>query len=130
MYKVISEADRLIGQNILRHRNLEGLDQAALGEALRPPVRAQQISKFEYGYNRLSAMQLVDIARACKCKVSDLLAGVDELVAEGGGFVETITRQEGDLLREYRQIRSPKLKKLVRTMTKALLSETANNLRA
>lgn len=126
---VVSEADRLIGKNIRKMRILRDLDQMKLGEGMRPPISYQQISKFEMGYNRISATQLVDIARICKCKVSDLLAGVDALVSEGGGFVETISREEGGIIRDYRQIRNPKLQKLVRTMCHALIAETANGLR-
>lgn len=128
--KIISEADQQIGKNVRRCRTLAGLSQGVLGEAMRPPVCYQQISKIEKGYNRVSATQLVDIARACNCKVPDLLAGVDPLVAEGGGFVEQISEQEGDLVKTYRRIRNPELQKLVRTMCHALISETANSLRA
>lgn len=127
--KIISEADQQIGKNVRRCRTLADLDQGSLGRALRHPVSYQQISKIEMGYNRVSAIQLVDIAKACNCRVADLLAGVDPIVAEAGGFVEQITEGEGDLVRSYRRIRNPEIQKLVRTMCHALITETANSLR-
>jgi len=128
--KIVSEPDKKIGENIARCRSLAGMNQEALGIVMRPPVKYQQISKFEHGYNRISATQLVDMARAFGCRVADLLVGVDPIIAEEGGFAETITKQEGELVAGYRQIRNPEMQKLVRTLCRALITETANNLRA
>lgn len=128
MRKIVSEADLQIGKNIYAKRRLADLSQEQLGAALKPAVRAQQISKFEFGYNRVSATQLVDIAQACKCSVADLLSGVDPLIKQGGGFAEPFTAQEGAMVKHYRQIRNPELQKLVRTMCRALITETANKM--
>lgn len=126
------EADKRLGANIAERRALAGFSQVHLGKEMNPKVSAQQISKFEHGVNRVCATQVVDIARALGCRVADLFEGVDTIIAEGGGFAEEpqITKREGKLLRDYRKLRNPELQKLVTVLVHALITETANNMRA
>lgn len=126
----IHAADVQLGKNIREARLLAGLSQEAVGAALNPPVSYQQVQKYEKGLNRISAAALVDIAKVCGVPVVNLYVGVSEVIAAGGGFVESITRNEGGMLREFREIRDPELQKLVRTMVSALCRDTAERMKA
>lgn len=126
----IHAADEQLGKNIREARHLAGLSQEAVGAAISPPVSYQQIQKFEKGFNRVSASAFADIARACRVTVASLYVGVSEIIAEGGGFEEKVTRIEGGMLKEYREIRDPELQKLVRTMVSALCRDTAQRMKA
>jgi transcriptional regulator with XRE-family HTH domain len=52
--------DALIGERIRAWRERKGFSQARLGEAV--GLRSQQIQKYEWGINRVSAAKLFDIA--------------------------------------------------------------------
>ncbi len=123
-------ADVRLGKNIRDARHLAGLSQEAIGAAIIPAVSYQQVQKFEKGVNRISASALSDIARVCRVPVASLYTGVSEIIAEAGGFEENVTRLEGGLLREFREIRDPELQKLVRTMVSALCRDTAQRMKA
>lgn len=125
----ISEADAVIGGNIATIRKMRGISQTQLAEALNPPVRYQQVSKYENATDRVSASTLVQIARALDCSVRDFFMGAEGPIAKGGGFAPTrLNKNEGRLLTDYRAL-NPNLQALVREMTHAIVIETASNLR-
>jgi transcriptional regulator with XRE-family HTH domain len=64
----------------IRRRSL-GISQEGLAEQC--GVSFQQIQKYENGANRISFSRLVQIARALKCRVVDLMDVLDQ--PEGGG---------------------------------------------
>ena len=73
----------------IRRRSL-GISQEGLAEQC--GVSFQQIQKYENGANRISFSRLVQIARALRCRVVDLMDVLDQPEASGGGDLEILTR--------------------------------------
>lgn len=74
----------------IRRRSL-GISQEGLAEQC--GVSFQQIQKYENGANRISFSRLVQIARALRCRVVDLMDVLDQPDAAGGsGDLEILTR--------------------------------------
>lgn len=64
-------SDEAIGALIREMRTKRGMTQPELGEVI--GVGAMQVSKYEAGASSISALYLVKIAEALKCKTTDLL---------------------------------------------------------
>lgn len=67
--------DVALGAAVRIRRRTIGMSQEALAEQCH--VSFQQIQKYENGANRISFSRLVQIARALKCRVVDLLEVLD-----------------------------------------------------
>jgi transcriptional regulator with XRE-family HTH domain len=67
--------DTALGAAVRIRRRTLGISQEALAEQC--GVSFQQIQKYENGTNRISFSRLVQIARALKCRVVDLLEVLD-----------------------------------------------------
>ncbi|MFA7647534.1 MAG: helix-turn-helix transcriptional regulator [Phenylobacterium sp.] len=67
--------DVALGAAVRIRRRTIGMSQEALAEQCN--VSFQQIQKYENGANRISFSRLVQIARALKCRVVDLLEVLD-----------------------------------------------------
>lgn len=72
----ISHFDRKLGRKVKEARQLRGMTQAKLGEAV--GVTYQQIQKYEAGKNRISADRLNNIGTALKLPLSYFLDVEDE----------------------------------------------------
>lgn len=66
-----TEVDAYIGEKIRGYRNLKGISQQQLGEAL--GVSFQQIQKYEKGVNRVSASRVDQLAAIFEIKIADLM---------------------------------------------------------
>jgi len=74
----------------IRRRSL-GISQEGLAEQC--GVSFQQIQKYENGANRISFSRLVQIARALRCRVVDLMDVLDQPEGSGStGDIELLTR--------------------------------------
>src|ERR1041384_7794492 len=73
----------------IRRRNL-GISQEALAEQC--GVSFQQVQKYENGANRISFSRLVQISRALKCRVVDLMDVLDAPDREGSGDLDLLGR--------------------------------------
>jgi transcriptional regulator with XRE-family HTH domain len=71
-----SEFDRLLGHRIMELRLLAGMTQQQVARQL--GVSSQQVHKFEKGTDRVSAGQLLVIARSLDVVVADLFDGYDD----------------------------------------------------
>lgn len=116
----VNEIDKIIGMNLNQKRTLRGLSQKDLAEACVPPVRAQQISKFELGLNRIGSSQLVMFAQIIGCSVSDLFAGVEKELPPDDIF----TREDMTLIKNYKCL-SDTMRDSIRVMVAAMLKELA-----
>ncbi|MFN3513124.1 MAG: helix-turn-helix domain-containing protein [Phenylobacterium sp.] len=74
--------DVALGAAVRLRRRTIGMSQEALAEQC--GVSFQQIQKYENGANRISFSRLVQIARALKCRVVDLMDVLDTPAGEGG----------------------------------------------
>lgn len=66
-----NEIDTLIGKRLREVRNMRGMSQEALGDAL--GITFQQIQKYENGTNRMAASRLHEAAKALEVTVGDLM---------------------------------------------------------
>ena len=82
--------DIALGAAVRIRRRTIGISQEALAEQC--GVRFQQIQKYENGANRISFSRLVQIARALKCRVVDLMDVLDGPDRETTGDLDLLTR--------------------------------------
>jgi transcriptional regulator with XRE-family HTH domain len=82
--------DVALGAAVRIRRRTIGISQEALAEQC--GVSFQQIQKYENGANRISFSRLVQIARALKCRVVDLMDVLDAPDRETSGDIDLLTR--------------------------------------
>lgn len=82
--------DIALGAAVRIRRRTIGISQEALAEQC--GVSFQQIQKYENGANRISFSRLVQIARALKCRVVDLMDVLDGPDRETTGDLNLLTR--------------------------------------
>ena len=121
--------DIALGAAVRIRRRTIGISQEALAEQC--GVSFQQIQKYENGANRISFSRLVQIARALKCRVVDLMDVLDGPDRENTGDVDLLTRMRTpgaiELLAAYEQM-APEarssLVSLLRAVTLPIAIET------
>ena len=113
--------DVAVGARIRLLRKMRGMSQQALAEAA--GVTFQQIQKYENGANRISFSRLVQISRALRCRVTDLMDVFDGADKETAEDLDLLThmRTPGalELLTAYEKLPSDvrsSLVSLVRTL--------------
>jgi transcriptional regulator with XRE-family HTH domain len=98
--------DVALGAAVRIRRRTIGISQEALADQC--GVSFQQIQKYENGANRISFSRLVQIARALKCRVVDLMDVLDGPDRETTGDLDLLTRMRTpgalDLLAAYEQM--------------------------
>lgn len=82
--------DIALGAAVRIRRRTIGMSQEALAEQC--GVSFQQIQKYENGANRISFSRLVQIARALKCRVTDLMDVFDGADSETAQDLDMLTR--------------------------------------
>lgn len=98
--------DIALGAAVRIRRRTIGMSQEALAEQC--GVSFQQIQKYENGANRISFSRLVQIARALRCRVVDLMDVLDTPDRELSGDLDLLTRMRTpgalDLLSAYERL--------------------------
>ena len=96
--------DVQVGSRVRLRRDMLGLSQAKLGEAI--GLTFQQVQKYERGANRISASKLHELARVLDVPVSFFFDDVDPVRAPAipGGFAEPQGGSENDPLRRRHTI--------------------------
>lgn len=98
--------DVALGAAVRIRRRTIGMSQEALADQC--GVSFQQIQKYENGANRISFSRLVQIARALKCRVVDLMDVLDGPDRETTGDLDLLTRMRTpgavELLAAYEQM--------------------------
>ena len=114
--------DIALGAAVRIRRKTLGISQEALAEQC--GVSFQQIQKYENGANRISFSRLVQIARALKCRVVDLMDVLDAPDRQAPADLDMLTRMRTpgavELLAAYEQLNSESRSALVgllRTLT-------------
>lgn len=113
------QTDRAIGERVRRARKVRGLSQSQLGDAL--GVTFQQIQKYERGANRISSSALLRIAEALEVPPPELL-GLGETQPSDIDWNLLSAEGSDELLRHYRQISSPVLRRAVVDLARKLAS--------
>ena len=118
MVKSPNEVDRQVGSRVRTRRMLLGMSQEKLADAL--GITFQQVQKYEKGTNRISASRLEQIARSLSVTIAHLYGDPAPPDAGHGGFSEgsqggydadIMTVDALKLLRAYREIKDPKIRR-------------------
>lgn len=99
MNDLAKKVDNQVGRQIRKRRNMLGLTQEQLGDAL--GISYQQVQKYETAANRVSAGRLFEIAARLDTEISFFFAGLDPAldatpIAHGGK-----TRSTVELVRSF-----------------------------
>jgi transcriptional regulator with XRE-family HTH domain len=98
--------DIALGAAVRIRRKTLGISQEALADQC--GVSFQQVQKYENGANRISFSRLVQIARALRCRVVDLMDVLDAPDRETPADLDLLTRLRSpgavELLTAYEQL--------------------------
>ncbi|HEY2753117.1 helix-turn-helix domain-containing protein [Phenylobacterium sp.] len=115
-----------MGAAVRIRRRTIGISQEALADQC--GVSFQQIQKYENGANRISFSRLVQIARALKCRVVDLMDVLDGPDRETTGDLDLLTRMRTpgalELLAAYEQM-PPEARASLVGLLRALTAQAA-----
>ena len=117
--------DIALGAAVRIRRRTLGISQEALAEQC--GVSFQQIQKYENGANRISFSRLVQIARALKCRVVDLMDVLDAPDRETSGDLDLLTRMRTpgalELLGAF-ELMPPEARSALVTLLRTFVNET------
>jgi transcriptional regulator with XRE-family HTH domain len=124
--------DVLVGTRLRLRRNMLGLSQERLGEAI--GLTFQQVQKYERGANRIGASRLHELSQVLNVPVSFFFDDTDPVRAPAmGGFTEPsietfgsdpLRKQEMiELVRAYLAIENATVRQRFRDLLKALVSK-------
>ena len=120
--------DIALGAAVRIRRRTLGISQEALAEQC--GVSFQQVQKYENGANRSSFSRLVQIARALKCRVVDLMDVLDAPDREASGDLDLLTRMRTpgalELLAAYEQM-TPEARSSLVGLLRALTADGASS---
>ena len=123
--------DIALGAAVRIRRRTLGISQEALAEQC--GVSFQQIQKYENGANRISFSRLVQIARALKCRVVDLMDVLDGPDRETSGDLDLLTRMRTpgalELLGAY-ELMPPEARSALVTLLRAFVNDAGATARA
>lgn len=118
--------DIALGAAVRIRRRTIGMSQEALAEQC--GVSFQQIQKYENGANRISFSRLVLIARALRCRVTDLMDVFDGPDKETARDLDLLTRLRTpgalELLAAYERL-TPEARSALVSLLRALTPEAA-----
>ena len=108
--------DRHIGSRVRARRNMLGMSQEKLADAL--GLTFQQVQKYEKGSNRIGASRLLQIAGILGVNIEFFFEGLPGLRADGvleqGVMAEFLTSPESDrLVRGFVRLRDDEARKKV-----------------
>ena len=123
--------DVALGAAVRIRRRTIGMSQEALAEQC--GVSFQQIQKYENGANRISFSRLVQIARALRCRVIDLMDVLDTPGQDPTGDVDLLGRMRTpgaiELLAAFERLPADARASLVNFMRALTGAETAQRTR-
>lgn len=119
--------DIALGAAVRIRRRTLGISQEVLADQC--GVSFQQIQKYENGANRISFSRLVQIARALKCRVVDLLDVLDGPDQETTGDLDLLNRMRTpgalELLQAYERM-APEARSTLVGLLRALTSDVVD----
>lgn len=141
----LDPVDLHVGHRIRARRNILGMSQQDLGDALQ--LTYQQIQKYENGMNRVVASRLFQLSRILKVTIPYFFDGLNTANTQknyGPGFGDSTTqapflgpkesspdedvmekRETYELVRAYYQIQDPGLRSQILEMAKAMAKSQA-----
>ena len=112
-----------VGAWVRRRRTQLGMSQTALGDIL--GLRFQQVQKYENATNRIAASRLYDLSQALDVPVGYFFEEMPPEVAASSPALGE--RETLELLRAHRKIKSPKIRKRLYEITKALAAASSED---
>ena len=118
--------DVAVGLRLRTLRKSKGMSQEQLGRSL--GITFQQIQKYERGTNRISASMLVRSARALYVAPGVLLPEEGEATPRSPAVLTLLGQMRGveDLVEAYSRIRSPRLRRSVLILARALAADATS----
>src|SRR5690348_7001967 len=125
--------DVRVGARLRLRRNMLGLSQGKLGEAI--GLTLQQVQKYERGVNRIGASRLYELSQVLDVPVSFFFDDTDPVRAPAmGGFAEPLVedvesnpprkRETLELLQAYFSIEDATVRRCLIDLVKALATES------
>ena len=117
--------DVATGLRLRTIRKSRGLSQEQLGRAL--CITFQQIQKYERGTNRISASMLVKAARTLSVAPAALLPEEGDPKPQSPAVLALLAQMRGaeELVETYARIKSPRLRRAVLNLARALAADAA-----
>lgn len=109
-----NEIDVTVGRNIRLVRESRGLSQRQLAELI--GVTFQQVQKYETAADRISASRLAETARALRCSIAKLFAGVDVGVKKTTGYSAAALKVAADFDRIASAKQRAEAERLIETL--------------
>lgn len=121
--KVIDPIDAHAGQRFRKRRKEMGYSQAFMGQSLIPPKKAQQVQKYETGFNRMGFSTLYQFSKILKVKLEYFAEGLpDSDLALLAGEIKTEPPQEARdnraLMKHYLSIPDKDMRKNILTFVR------------
>jgi transcriptional regulator with XRE-family HTH domain len=123
--------DIALGSRIRLRRRELGFSQEQLAHEV--GITFQQVQKYEHGTNRVSFSRLVEIARALRCGVMDIVGDLDQHHSPSPFSRHVATLNEpgaSELLEAYSSIQSPKHRRAILNLARQLAEGKAEELYA
>ena len=117
--------DIAVGLRLRTLRKSKGMSQEQLGRAL--GITFQQIQKYERGTNRISASMLVKSARALSVSPNSILPDENDPAPKSPAILSLLVQMRGvdELVECYSRIKSPRLRRAVLQLSRALAQNAA-----
>jgi len=112
------KVDEQVGRQIRKRRNLLGLTQEQLADAL--GISYQQVQKYETAANRVSAGRLFEIATKLDTEISAFFEGLDPALAATPSVHGGKTRSTVELVRSFTGISDSAMRAAVVGLVKDL----------
>lgn len=119
--RIATAIDKKLGARVRTRRREIGMSQERLADLL--GVTFQQVQKYERGVNRIAASRLYDIAKALETPIGRFFDNMGRAprASEADDLTDALsTPGAGDLLRAYAAIRSPRLRRRVMDLVRAM----------
>jgi len=123
------DRDRIIGLRVKAYRDIKGLSQTELGEAV--GVTFQQIQKYESGRNKVSVSRLIDMCKVLDISLMNFISGLDkpqhaQVIAVSDIKQDKLisdperNKEAAELLKIYNSVESAEDRKEILNVLKAL----------
>ena len=121
MNDLAKKVDNQVGRQIRKQRNLMGLTQEQLADAL--GISYQQVQKYETAANRVSAGRLFEIAAKLDTDIGSFFEGLDPSLAITPAVHGGKTRSTVELVRSFGKIGDSAVRAAVVGLIKDLSAE-------
>ena len=113
-----TEVDLVVGQRVRQRRQLLGLSQTKLADALN--VTFQQVQKYERGSNRVGAGRLYQLSRVLDVPVNYFFDTIEGENGRSSSAPQDLTREQVALVRDFDLIDDATVRRRVAELVRAI----------